>query len=690
MLEFGMPILSGGKDEYQKESYEWVNPLSLDKISEDRRSSSGCRLLQLPVELLGLLVTHIPRSSLCPFSITCRDACALARSRLFAEIKLDYSLQSEQFLDAICAETTERKRHGYTKLPSIGTCVRKLTVETNPLNVYERHQIHLSIAGTLGYEKTQIRCEEGAAFYYGPYLSAVALALESGLPNLTVLRWHDSVVVPKYIFEAICCSPVQDLAMRRIQVDEDVDLSKSLTKRGIAAKFPLRRLNFDLSWVVTPGFDYSTEGSLTGSSLISLCASTLECLSWSILRKGYGFHVPASMVPLFTTLRELRISEVYFDDPGYYSALIPRLSSDRICVLDVAPDRSVAATRFFESRGEVWSLQSFIWQRPPRPEDVDPLQSGLGGFRFLEANTQISKLQLASATHNIFLNNKLLPLLTNGHYHLKSLSLIWASNDIPLSSLQMLSRLVTLEQLHVSAGFQAGWRHSWLVDHLAVRKSLQPLQQLKILAISRDSYNPGFLEGVLTDEGSQYRVDRYYVNCLSNSSVTQMLAILSPHYYVGHEDSDPEEQGDDTYFHNQSDASEDGHEPQAQDENNDGEDDALQPYESYESDDLTNEEQGDLDENFEVAQSDGEYNDSDNDEETVQEEDGRSAEEKIWEREHADRMLKHARRYFASFPQLEHLYIGQLPIKRGPILDSDRDDCYTWLRKTFGWPYDQD
>lgn len=54
--------------------------------------------------------------------------------------------------------------------------------------------------------------------------------------------------------------------------------------------------------------------------------------------------------------------------------------------------------------------------------------------------------------------------------------------------LASLARLTSLEELHISAGMQGGWRHDWYVDHDAMRYILYPLRKLKILAITRDSY----------------------------------------------------------------------------------------------------------------------------------------------------------------------------------------------------------
>jgi hypothetical protein len=62
----------------------------------------------------------------------------------------------------------------------------------------------------------------------------------------------------------------------------------------------------------------------------------------------------------------------------------------------------------------------------------------------------------------------------------------------------------------------------------------------------------------------------------------------------------------------------------------------------------------------------------------------------IWEAEHTAQMLKLARRYFSIFPQLRWFYCGQL-VKvttdaTRPVamqVSRGRDDCYTYIQKTF-------
>ncbi|KAL8778700.1 MAG: hypothetical protein Q9213_007287 [Squamulea squamosa] len=69
--------------------------------------------------------------------------------------------------------------------------------------------------------------------------------------------------------------------------------------------------------------------------------------------------------------------------------------------------------------------------------------------------------------------------------------LVLEGDSIPETPLQRLGDLLTLEHLHLSAGEQHGWRHTWPVDHFLLRENLQRLTALRRLAISRDTYPSG-------------------------------------------------------------------------------------------------------------------------------------------------------------------------------------------------------
>ena len=157
-------------------------------------------------------------------------------------------------------------------------------------------------------------------------------------------------------------------------------------------------------------------------------------------------------------------------------------------------NRSSACTEFFDRRGRVPALKIFVWSSSHLPDSQS--------LTFLEANHQIIKLSIPRAASATLLEDRVLPLLAQSFSNLTSLSLVWDSLKIPDQAMEHISQIETLEQLHLSAGYQSGWRHDWLIDHQIMRKYLHNLPMLGKIAFSRDSYSNGFMASC----------ERYYVD----------------------------------------------------------------------------------------------------------------------------------------------------------------------------------
>lgn len=147
--------------------------------------------------------------------------------------------------------------------------------------------------------------------------------------------------------------------------------------------------------------------------------------------------------------------------------------------------------KFFEAHGRIFKLKTFICRTWHGSVD----RTAEFPFRFLDANSQIAKLRLDGETPASLLGDGVLPLLVHSFSNLTSLALGWKGTEIPEQSLFLISKLTTLEQLHLSVGFQYGWRHEWLIDHSMMLKYLSPLSALQKVAFSRDSYKNGVTGG---------------------------------------------------------------------------------------------------------------------------------------------------------------------------------------------------
>ncbi|KAF6219669.1 hypothetical protein HO133_004138 [Letharia lupina] len=180
--------------------------------------------------------------------------------------------------------------------------------------------------------------------------------------------------------------------------------------------------------------------------------------------------------PQFPRLRSLKLQTVLFSD---YSMLDALLEGD-LRELEVDPGHDSLYSEFFEQRGTMPALTTLVWDGKIKADQ---------SLSFLQANTQLSKLSFQWEAPGVFLETRLLPLLTKSFRHLTSLSLKWEGDSIPGSALEAISSLEILQQLHLSAGHQHGWRYSWFIDHALMRSRLKKLTSLRRMAFTRDIYD---------------------------------------------------------------------------------------------------------------------------------------------------------------------------------------------------------
>lgn len=478
VLELMMPTFSGIEDEYGKESFPPPS-LSFDRVCEGRKPSSNVRLFSLPVELLAKIALYIPKASLASFAFVNSDCRQLARSRLFASVQFDYSDHACDMILSLLKEETERlANYGSTKKPALGACIRRITIATHPGWITYRHNIELSEKFTALPEavKTERRIAANKMFF-GSYLPSIQSLISNRavLPHLELLDFEDRATLSPSFFNAIIRSTIQHLRLNRVGVNKVFTVNNPLSHSTQSSR--LRSLYLD----IIPSFGTITEidTSPLSLSLVHLCASTLEALTWcDCTRRTLRTNILGPN-PKLPSLRYLRLDWVRFED----DSLLQELIHDDLKAFEGSTDQTPASFRFFDSRGCVPGLETFVWS--------SFLESESASLSFLEANSQISKFSIPSSSSETLLNQRIIPLLLRCFHNLKSLNLTWDSMQISSTALEQISSIKTLEQLHLSAGFQAGWRHDWPIDHPIMRRYLSTLPLLKRLAFSRDSYSNG-------------------------------------------------------------------------------------------------------------------------------------------------------------------------------------------------------
>ena len=488
VLDLMMPMLSGGKDEYGKELVPPL-PLLFDRVSEGRKPASGTKLFNVPLEVLALVVQKVPEASLASLALVNSDCRQLARSRQFASLHFDYSDRTLAIIDKLREEVTDRSNlGGLTGKPALGPCIRRLTVATHPGWISYRHNVELSEDfNALPKKERWKRLTAAHHAFFGTYYTSIQdlLSNRTVLPHLELLDWEDMTTLQPSFFDAIAQSTIQHLKIFRIRVDKLFTIN--IPRFQPSRSWPLRSLYLE----VLPAFgNMKLDLSCLCTSILQACAPSLQSLTWDSCDRKPIHTNRLGPSPRFPSLRHLRLAFLKFADECYLRELV----HDELNSLDVNTTSTSVSSEFFDRRGWVPALQTFVWNSSHLPESQS--------LAFLEANPQISKLSIPSAAPATLLEDRVLPLLAQSFSNLTSLSLVWAGQSIPFQAMESITQITTLQQMHLSAGFQIGWRHDWLIDHQIMRRYLRDLPLLRKIAFSRDSCSNG-----ITPTCERYYVD---------------------------------------------------------------------------------------------------------------------------------------------------------------------------------------
>lgn len=488
ILNLMMPMLSGGKDEFGKDLVPPL-PLLFDRVSEGRKPVSESKLLRIPLEVLALVVQIVPAASLASLAFVNSDCRQLARSRQFASLHFDYSDHTLAIIKKLQGEATERSNHdGLTGKPALGPCIRRLTVATHPGWLQYRHNVELSENfNALPRKEQSKRLITACNAFFGSYITSIQdlLSNRTVLPHLELLDWEDMIALQPSFYDAITYSSIQHLKLHRVNVDKMFTINPPQSQPSRA--WPLRSLYLE---IIPAMGNRKLDVSRLCTSMLHVCAPSLRSLTWSTCSPKPIHTDGLGPSPHFPSLRHLHLEYLKLVDVCYLKELV----HDELSALDVDIEGSSACSKFFDGRGRVPALEIFVWSSFNLPENQS--------LAFLEANTQISKLSIPGGASATLLEDRILPMLAQSFSHLTSLSLVWDSLNIPCQALEYISQITTLEQLHLSAGFQVGWRHDWPIDHQVMQRYLRNLPLLKKLAFSRDSYSNG-----LTVSCERYYVD---------------------------------------------------------------------------------------------------------------------------------------------------------------------------------------
>lgn len=427
---------------------------------------------------------------------------------------MDYSDISLDLVEKLVVEGRERAANGgILQSRSIGPCIRRITVATNPGWISHRHGVELRTINDLEETEQNKRMMDASTAFFGGYMARLQ-GLLPVLPHLELLDWEDMIALPPSFYDSIACSHIQHLKLFRVSVGDGFQLGLP-NVRGSGA-WPLRTLHLELRPSLERLSDFST--LVLCASILRSCAPTLEALTWNAVHHYRNEPSIAAIeamdtVPRFTALRSLKIGYVRLATLSLLNSLV----QDGLRELDVDTEASPVFADFFKQRGSIRSLTTFVWDSSGIPV--------LHQLEFLTANPQLSKLAIPNAAPKQLLDTSLLPLLVSSFTTLTSLSLVWESLAISERALEMISSLRALEQIHLSAGNQYGWRHDWLIDHEIMRKNLGRLPSLKRIAFSRDSYN---FNGIDPSQVESYYEDKVVLGGNPRMLVQHLVATGQP------------------------------------------------------------------------------------------------------------------------------------------------------------------
>ena len=478
-----VPILTKPKSEYGKDSVV-TRPLFFDRVNEGFPITSTTPFFQLPIELLNDITTYLGTEDLKSLALVDRNCRQLARyhflvshplncinipvvvltndrSVQFCTVTLDYSVQKHSLIAALDEEARERSvNNGCLPQPSIGACVRRLIVATEPGHFKEAH----NIAEPCDTEDLRKIWNE----YFGVYTVQIASAIAGALLNLEELSLQDRTVAPKHLLGAIPASPIRTLKLGKIALAADDPIS--IPSGG--ARWGVESLELEV---------IRDLNSPSSRCTANFCKSVLEATSKNLERLVWHGHFrdqqSFGQLISFPRLRTLSLSLISISDDTVLSSFFPSGDTSTLRALSI-DTRNERVGSFLPTLGQIKTLQSLYCHSFAIAKDPD--------ISFIASNPQLKSLALSPYT-NEYLATTLLPTLTK-FTSLTSLSLIFQSPLIDPSSLTYISKIKSLTQLWLSAGKQSGWAVDWEIDHDTLLAMLSPLQGLRRIAFTRDTY----------------------------------------------------------------------------------------------------------------------------------------------------------------------------------------------------------
>ncbi|KAI4240535.1 MAG: hypothetical protein LQ352_007618 [Teloschistes flavicans] len=455
---------------------------------------SKARLLTLPLELLALILHHIPKTSLASLALVNSDCRQLARPFQFASIHFDHSTKIAPLLEHLQQEIDQRAVNDEAPAASaLDSCVRSLKICTKAASVRDRHGIdqtpyYRKILGRwagVDYEESELsddgvidlseeeersrRLVRAYQAYSGPYFNAILNLLSEPdvLPHLECLDWQDEMILQPCFLDTLRGTTVRHLRLSHVLIDRSCTTRLCKTLRSIP--WPLRSLALYRNYM-------SESQTLAWSriclSLLRACAPTLETLELADEDANQSYLETDNLgpIPCFPSLRHLNIEAMAFND----HSLVRELLHDGLTSLRIGSKYYINVTAgFIGERGQIRALESMTWTK------FDGFDSPL--MEFFRANTHLREVIF----HQYPSDQNILPTLMESFKDLRSLSIKLTEKEISAREIKTISKITTLERLHIGNDV---WWYGWNVNHDSICSRLSDLPSLKALFFINDRY----------------------------------------------------------------------------------------------------------------------------------------------------------------------------------------------------------
>lgn len=446
-------------------------PIFFDRVMERHPPTSASALFNLPVVILGLILEFMDPSSLASLALVNSDCRQLARSRQFADVRLDYSDSSEALVRVLESETSERMKNGSTSRPSLGACIRRLTVSIDIDILRQRFGLpktHFDGNEGFGLALIEAGQPEWQAIFttinevYLPLVQAIICSTKT-LPHLEILDWEEDHNLSEDFYNALARSSIRHLKLYHPIINTVFEIS--LLQSQV---WPLLTLHLEL----TRDLRMKETTATLCASILRLCAPSLDTLVW-VHRDRQDYQTFGDgPLPKFPCLRNLHVKKLQLADGSIMDAFL----KSKLVNLNIELKTSLV-NEALDNCGQIPTLKALSMKQPP--------------LSFLQANTQLSKVDFDDGGFSSeSLEVQVLPILST-FSNLTSLRVSWPTSCslLPETGLCLIGSLHSLYQLCISCGRQKDYLRSWAVDHRAIRQHLSPLRYLQRLALCGDTYS---------------------------------------------------------------------------------------------------------------------------------------------------------------------------------------------------------